>query len=113
MRTLQILFCALAVAICTWIAGWWSVPVFAVVYTLARRSGAAPVDAAIGTFIAWVSLLLSRTVLAGNDILLTKLGQIFPVPGFAVLVIAALFAMVLAWSAARLALGIVGTKPLP
>jgi hypothetical protein len=112
MRIIQILICALIVGSCTWVAGWWAVPAFAAIYAVVRRTNSAPADVAIGTLIAWSALLVIRLLQPGHSVLLARLGAIFPVPGFVVMIIAAMFAMMLAWSTARVVIGLSGVRSI-
>ena len=110
MKAIRLLGIAAVVALCTWIVGWWCVPVIGAGHALIRRSGAAPVEAAVGAMIAWGLLFLSSAGKPAFSVLLDRLGGVFPLPGAIVLVIAVLFAGLLAWSAGRLAVGVTGYR---
>jgi hypothetical protein len=110
MTGLRMLFVAVVIAACTWFGEWWCVPLVGGVYVLARRSSAAPIEAGVGAMFAWGALFLINAGTPAFTVLLTRLGGVFPVPGAIVLIIAALFAGLLAWSAGRMVLGVVGTK---
>ena len=103
-------FFAIAIAACTWLGAWWCVPVVAALYAIWRRSTGAAVEAGLGAMIAWGALFLINAGQPAFTVLLTRLGGVFPMPGAIVLVIAVLFAGLLAWSAARLVVGVVGLK---
>ena len=107
LRTLGI---AVVIAACTWFGEWWCVPLVGAAYALFRRSSAAPIEAGLGAMLAWAVLFLLNAGQPAFPVLLTRLGGVFPMPGAIVLVIAVLFASLLAWSAARLVLGMTGTR---
>ena len=94
----------------TWFAGWVTVPVLAALFALVRRDLRAPRDAGIAALHAWLFLLLRMTSQPSFNTLLNQLGQIFPVPGAAVAGLSLLLAVVLAASAARVMIGIVGIR---
>jgi hypothetical protein len=98
------------IAACTWFGEWWCIPLIGAAYALFRRTTAAPIEAGVGAMLAWGALFLLNAGQPAFSVLLTRLGGVFPMPGAIVLVIAALFAGLLAWSAARLVVGIAGTK---
>ena len=64
----------------------------------------------LGAFIASLVLLSRHMVLPGFGRLLDQLGGIFPVPGLAVVGITLLLAMLLAFTSARVAIGVVGVR---
>lgn len=101
---------AIVFAACTWLFGWWCIPIVAAVYPLVRNTSASPVEAGVGAMLAWAALFLINAGAPAFHLLLTRLGGVFPMPGAIVLVIAVLFAGLLAWSAARLVLGIRGFR---
>lgn len=110
MRSIMLLCVAALMLAGTWFFGWFAVPVIAAGYALARRDMRAPREAAIGALLAWLVLLVRFTSQPSFNTLLGELGQIFPVPGVAVAALALVLAMVLAVTAARLVVGIVGVR---
>jgi hypothetical protein len=110
MIALRTLGVALVVAACTWVGEGWCVPIVGAAYALLRRSSAAPIEAGLGAMVAWAVLFLLNAGQPAFQVLLTRLGGVFPLPGVIVLVMAVVFAALLAWSAARLVLGTVGTR---
>jgi hypothetical protein len=87
----------LAMIAATWIGGWWGVALVAAAWGWRGKA----LDAAIAAFVAWVALL----AFAGGSGLLpfaTRIGGIFSLPAWAMLVITPLFAGLLAWGVAAL-----------
>ena len=111
MRYLQMLLLTALMIAGTWFAGWMSVPVLAALFALIRRDLHATRDAGLAALLAWLVLLLRLVIVPSFSTLLDQLGQIFPMPGLAVAALSLLLAVVLAASAARLVLGIVGVRP--
>ena len=108
MRALSVVLVAIVVAVGTWFGGWLAVPLCAAVYAAARRSNGAPREVALASAIAWIALLVRLAPNPAFGKLLTQLGQIFPAPGFAVAMLAVALASVLAFTAARLTVGVTG-----
>jgi hypothetical protein len=82
----------------TWIAGWWAVALVAAAWGWRGRA----LDAALAAFVAWVALL---ALAGGSQALMPfarRLGGIFALPGWAMLLMTPLFAGLLAWGAAVL-----------
>lgn len=113
MRVLSLALLALAMGLGTSLVGWLAVPVLAVAYAVKVRSASAPLDAALAAAGAWLVLLLRLTLFPAFGTLLSQLGQLFPVPGVAVAAVALALAALLAWSAARLTLGVTGFRRAP
>lgn len=109
-RYLLVLACAALMIAGTWFVGWMAVPAIAAVYALARRDLRAPREAGIAALMAWLVLLVRLKMQLSFMTLLAELGQIFPVPGFAVAGLALLLAIVLAMTAARVVIGLVGVR---
>ena len=109
-RYLPVAGCAVLMIAGTWFLGWIAVPAIAAVYGLARRDMRAPREAGLAALLAWLVLLLRLKMQPSFATLLAELGQIFPVPGFAVALLALLLAIVLAMTAARFVIGIVGFR---
>jgi hypothetical protein len=100
---LRILLLAVAMAGGTWVFGWWMVPVLGALYALVQRSGT-PVarEAALGAAIGWSALLAMQVAHPAFDRLSTALSGLFPVPVWALLLVAVGFAAILAAAAAAL-----------
>jgi hypothetical protein len=109
-RVLRIAALTLVFAAGTVFLDWSIVPVIASVYALLRRATAATVDAAVAAAVAWLVLIGRQASFPAFGSLLSTLGDIFPVPGVAIIGVAIALAAVLAASAARLSLGIVGVR---
>ena len=110
MMWLRVSGLAAVIAFCTWFSAWWCVPVIAAAWALVRRTALAPIEAGLGALLGWTVLLLVNVGAPAFAVLLNRLGGVFPVPGAIVLLIALLFAGLLAWSAGRLVVGLVGTR---
>ena len=109
-RLVLALCCSALMIAGTWFLGWIAVPAIAAVYALARRDMRAPREAGLAALLAWLALLVRLKMQPSFNTLLDELGQIFPVPGFAVAGLALLLAVVLATTSARLVVGIAGVR---
>ena len=87
----------------TWFAGWWGVPLIAVVagVVLCRRRGIAGL-VALAAVIAWSVLILADGTGGRFGALADVVGRTLTVPAAALLAVTLLFAALLAWSAAAL-----------
>ena len=110
MRVLTVILAALVVAIGTWFGGWIAVPLCAAVYALSRRTAHAPGDIAVAASLAWAVLLVRLAPNPAFRRLMSQLGQIFPAPGVVIALLAIVLAAVLAFTAARVAIGFVGVR---
>lgn len=110
---LRIALLATAFGLGTWMFGWLSVPAIGAMHAGMRRTKSAPRDAGIAAVVAWLVLLLSLVPLPAFHRLLNQLGIVFPLPGPMLAVVSLLLAFLLAASAARLTLGIVGISNAP
>lgn len=109
MPILRMVLLAAAFVAGLYLVGWWTVPVVAGVYALLRRDVRASREAALAALVATVALLTRQMMLPAFSTLLAHLGQIFPVPGLAVLALSLALAILLAFTSARVVTGIVGT----
>lgn len=91
-------------------APWWIVPVLAALYALFRRARSAPVEAAVAALLATLLLLVRQIASPAFGRLLAQLGEVFPVPGAVVVALSALLAMLLAYSSARVMIGVAGVR---
>lgn len=90
----------------TWTAGWWGVVVVALAWAWFwgwRRFSWRP---ALAAAIAWGGLLVIAGPEAPMQTLIERMGEVFGVPGPAVVVLALAYAALLAWAAARLMQGL-------
>ena len=110
MRAIGALGVALAFGIGMYFVGWLTVPLIGALYGAVRRHRGAPQDAMLGAMLASLSLLVPQMVMPTFSRLLEQLGAIFPLPGIAVLALTVLLSMVLAFTSARVAIGVVGTR---
>ena len=108
MRALNVLPVAIVIAVGTWFGGWLAVPLCATVYAATRRTSRAPTEVAVAAAIAWIALLVRLVPNPAFARLMSQLGQIFPAPGFAVAILAVALASILAFTAARLTVGVTG-----
>lgn len=110
MRILGVAVLVVVFTIGTWLGGWMAVPVIAIAYALLRRNVRAPREAGVAALVSWLLLLVRLKLYPGFNTLLEQLGQILPVPGIGVAALTLLFAVVLAATAARLTIGVVGVN---
>jgi hypothetical protein len=110
MRILGVVLLAIAFSLGTWFGGWIAVPAIAVVYAFWRRDIRAPREAGVAALVSWLALLVRLKPNPAFNTLLAQLGQLFPVPGIGVAALTLLFAVILAASAARLTIGLVGVR---
>lgn len=95
-RLLNVGLLVLAMLAATWIASWWGIALVAAAWGWRGKA----MDAAIAAFVSWVALLAFT---GGSQALMPfarRLGGIFSLPGWALLVITPLFAGLLAWGMA-------------
>ena len=102
MSFIRVIVLAIVFAITTYFLGWMCVPAVGAVYALAIRKPSAPGEAALGALLGWGVLLARVAMVPAFATLLARLGGIFPITGGGVVVLTLVFAMALAWSAARL-----------
>jgi hypothetical protein len=98
---IALLASALAIAVLTWLLGWWGVVIAALVAgaLLHRRSGAAWL-VALAAVLAWGALVAVDALGGRFSALATSVGGVLRVPAGALLVVTLLFGALLAWSAA-------------
>ena len=95
---LGLLLAAAMVAATAWL-GWWTLPVLAGAWGLRY----APLDAALAAALSWGGLLAWQAARAPVMVLAERVGGIFSLPSWAMLLLTPLFAALLAWSAAAVA----------
>ena len=110
MRVAGVLLVAVAFAIGLYFGGWVTVPLVGAIFAVAVRRRRAPADAMLGAMLASLGLLVPQAIMPTFSRLLEQLGAIFPMPGIAVLALTVLLFMILAFTSARVALGIVGVR---
>jgi hypothetical protein len=113
MRIISLGLLAFAMALSTGLIGWMAVPTLALMYAAKVQSDRAAIDAALAAAAAWLVLLLRMAAFPAFGTLLKQLGQLFPVPGVAVAGLTLALAALLAWSAARMTLGLIGMRRAP
>jgi hypothetical protein len=103
----QLLFLALvaaAMAVLTWVMGWWGIVLAAVVVGFAfRDQGGGGWRVALAAALSWTALLLVDVMSGPFARLAHTLGGVIRVPAFALIAVTLLFAAALAWSAATVA----------
>ncbi len=90
----------------TWFGGWWGVPLVAAAWSWWwgwRRFSWRP---ALAAALAWGGLLLLAGPEESLQLLLVRLGEIFGLPGPALVVCTLGYAALLGWAAARLMQGV-------
>lgn len=100
MTALLVLAIAAAVAVSTWMVGWWGVALVALLVGAASRHARAASLTALGAAFGWGALLVIDARDGRLMAVATSLGGIFHVPGAALLLLTLCFAALLAWSAA-------------
>lgn len=98
---IEILLLALLFAAGTWVGGWWTIIVVAVVWSLWRKRSSW--RAGLAAAISWAALLALTIPWAPLGRLAPKLGGAFGVSGWVTLLLPPIFAFLLGWSASRLA----------
>ena len=105
MNAIRLLLLSLSMGVATALVGWWTVPVIAGAYALARRRTSAPRESMLAALVAWIALFARLSARPAFSTLLDRLGQLFPISGVGVLLLALALVAVLAWSAARVVTG--------
>jgi len=110
MRWLAMGLLAIVIGEGTLFVGWWTVPVIGAIYALLSRHTSAPRESALAALLAWAALLARLKSYAAFGTLLTQLGQLFPIPGAGVAAFTLALGVVLAATAARVMIGVVGVR---
>jgi hypothetical protein len=97
------LISAMTMVATTWFAGWWGVPLAALVLGVMgrERRGIAWLTS-LAAMVAWGALLLLDATSGRFGALATAIGGVMRVPGAVVIVVTLMFAALLAWSAAAI-----------
>lgn len=98
---------AAAMAVLTWLIGWWAVPVVAAFVggVLYLREGIAW-RMALAAAIAWALLLIVNAASGRLGVAAATLGGVLRVPGVVLVLITLAFPALLAWSAATVAIAV-------
>lgn len=97
---LRIALLALAFALATRVAGWWSVPIVAAAWgAMARGRAAAAREAALATAAGWALLLAWQATRGPLGALAARLAGVLGVPAPALVLVTLLWGALLAWSA--------------
>ena len=96
---------ALAFAAGTWVGGWLGVVAVALAAPWLLRT-LRPVTLGLGAALAWLGLIAGADDGGSLGRLLPRLGGLFGVPGWVLVVVTVLYAFLLAWSTARLTEGV-------
>ena len=100
---IEFLLFTMVFALATWLGGWWTIVVVAVVWSLWRRQS--PWRAGFAAGLSWIALL-TLIPLAPLLRLTPRLGGVIGLPGWAMLLLPPLFAFLLGWSSARLTISL-------
>ena len=95
-RAARVALLVFAMLAATWIASWWGLALVAAAWGWRGRA----LDAAIAAFVAWVGLLAFVASTGAIRPFAARLGGIFSLPAWAMIVVTPLFAALLAWGAA-------------
>ena len=98
-QAMRVLTVTAAIAVGTWLAGWWSVPVVAL---LAGALSWGPASVALGSTLAWALLLVIDAVAGSMSRLAGVLADVMGLPAPALIVVTLLFPALLGWSAATI-----------
>ena len=101
---IEILVLAAVFAAGTWLGGWWSVALVAAIWSIWRRRPAW--RAGLAAAMAWTGLLALTIPWAPLGRVAARLGGVLGLPGWAALALPPIFALLLGWSAARVAGGV-------
>lgn len=98
---------AAVMAVLTWLAGWWAVPLVAAFAgsVLHAREGVAW-RMALAAALAWAVLLIVDATTGRLSVAATTLGGMLRVPGVVLMLITLAFPALLAWSAATVAIAV-------
>jgi hypothetical protein len=103
----QLLFLALvatAMAVLTWVMGWWGIVLAAFVVGLAfHEQGGGGWRVALAAALSWAALLVADAIGGPFGRLAATLGGVMRLPAVALVGVTLLFAAALAWSAATVA----------
>jgi hypothetical protein len=100
-QLLFVIIVAAAMAVLTWVMGWWGIVLAAaVVGFVFREQGGGGWRVALGAALAWTALLLADVAGGAFARLASLLAGVMTVPGPVLVVVTLLFAAGLAWSAA-------------
>lgn len=92
---------AIAMALLTWLLGWWTVAVSgAVAGALAWRRGGRPWLTALSAAVAWGALLLGDALDGRFGALASMVSGVIRIPAGMLIAVSLLFAALLAWSGA-------------
>jgi len=101
---IQLIVVSVLMAMLTWFAGWWMVPVIGAAYgAWAARARLTLVTATLSAVLGWGALLAYDASAGPLGRLLQVLGTLFRLPGVALVVLTLAYAGLLAVSAAALA----------
>ena len=95
-RAARVALLIFAMLAATWIASWWGLALVAAAWGWRGRA----LDAAIAAFVAWVALLAFAGSSGAVRPFAVRIGGIFSLPAWAMIVVTPLFAGLLAWGAA-------------
>lgn len=103
---------AIAFALATWSAGWWSVCVVAAAWPWIARDARHPVlEATAGALLAWAGILAWTAVTGPLGELLRRVGGIFGAPGWALVAGTLVYGILLAWSSATISAAAARLRP--
>lgn len=111
MIFLRVLVLAAAIALATMQFGWITVPVLGAIYAVLLRRVSAPGEAALAALLGWGALMARVATVPAFSTMLPQLGGIFGAPGAVVAIVSVLFAVGLAWSAAKVVSAVAARGP--
>ena len=99
----RILLLGVAVAIGTWILGWWAVPLLGAAWGILRRGQPRFWTAAFGGIVGWWLLMLYNATQGSVAGMATLMGDIFRIGGWGMVALMYVFPALLAGCAAQVA----------
>lgn len=98
---------AAAMAVLTWLIGWWAVPLVAAsVGSVLYLRGGVAWRVALAATIAWALLLIVNATGGRLSVAATTVGGVLRMPGVVLVLITLVFPALLAWSAATVAIAV-------
>lgn len=92
---------AVALALATWVFGWWSVPAIAVIWTLmSPHRPRTPLDVALASLLAWSALLALAALEGPVPEMAHRLGVTLHIGAAALIAVTVVFPAALAWTIA-------------
>ena len=112
VRAYRLLLLVAAMVLATFALGWWAPLFVAVIFAIIDSQRTAPAEAGAGAAIAWTLLFVLNALLPGAGIV-TTMGRAMGLPALVLPVVTLVFPMLLAWSGATVAVGVLHVAGRP